>query len=243
MHRGMGGRHLVSVSPSPSSSASMLRRALRVMGDSFCNVQGGRRAIDWRIVAAFVFINSLVAVNAILHDPRIGYDRRSHFAYVEALAELRPVTLDDSEEYFSPPLPYVVPALLVRAGLPLFNAARGGQWVNLGLSIGVTLFLLMAGAAVSESPALRLAALALLGSLPVYYRTFAFVRGEPYLAFFATVTVYLVARIYRQPTWNMSQAAALGLCLGLVLLSRQSGISLVLAVALFLVWLWVRSPI
>jgi 4-amino-4-deoxy-L-arabinose transferase-like glycosyltransferase len=126
--------------------------------------------------------------------------------------------------------------------LPLFNAARGGQWVNLGLSIGVTLFLLMAGAAVSESPALRLAALALLGSLPVYYRTFAFVRGEPYLAFFATVTVYLVARIYRQPTWNMSQAAALGLCLGLVLLSRQSGISLVLAVALFLVWLWVRSP-
>jgi hypothetical protein len=99
----------------------------------------------------------------------------------------------------------------------------------------VTLFLLMAGAAVSESPALRLAALALLGSLPVYDRTFAFVRGEPELVFFAMVTLDLVARINRQPTWNLSQAAALGLCLSLVLLSRQSGISLVLAVVLFLV--------
>jgi hypothetical protein len=193
-------------------------------------------------VAAFVIVNSIVAVNAFRHDPRVGYDRRSHFAYIEALSEMRLVTLEDSEEYFSPPLPYLVPSLLVRAGVPLFDAARAGQWANLGLSIGVTLLLLMAAAAVSDSTALRLAALALLGSLPVYYRTFAFIRGEPYLVFFAMLTIYLIARVQRQDGWDYSGAAMLGIALGLVMLSRQSGVSLILAVGLFAAWRWFQSP-
>jgi len=227
---------------SPARSPSRLHRVLRVMGDSFCDLRGGSRSLDWRLVAAFVIVNSIVAVNAFLHDPRVGYDRRSHFAYIEALSELRLVTLEDSEEYFSPPLPYLVPSLLVRAGVPLFDAARAGQWANLGLSIGVTLLLLMAAAAVSDSAALRLAALALLGSLPVYYRTFAFVRPEPYLVFFAILTVYLIARIQRQDRWDYSGAATLGIALGLVMLSRQSGVSLILAVVLFAAWRGFQSP-
>ena len=198
--------------------------------------------MDWRIVAVFVIVNSIVAVNAFLHDPRVGYDRRSHFAYVEALSELRLVTLEDTEEYFSPPLPYLLPGLLVRAGVPLFDAARAGQWANLGLSVGVTMLLLMAAAAISDSSALRLAALALLGSLPVYYRTFAFVRGEPYLVFFSMWIVYLIVRVQSQDRWDYSDAAALGIGLGLVLLSRQSGLSVALAAAIFVGWRWLRSP-
>ena len=238
----MQGRRVALPPQSLPHSSSVLSRALRVVGDSFCDLRGGSRAIDWRIVAAFVIVNSIVAVNAFLHDPRVGYDRRSHFAYIEALSELRLVTLEDSEEYFSPPLPYLVPGLLVRAGVPLFDAARAGQWANLGLSIGVTILLLMGAAAIGESPALRVAALAFLGSLPVYYRTFAFVRGEPYLVFFTMWAVYLVARILSQDRWDYSDAAALGIALGLVLLSRQSGLSVVLAAALFLGWISLRSP-
>ena len=193
-------------------------------------------------MAAIVIVNSIVAINSGFHDPRVGYDRRSHFAYIEALSELRLVTLEDSEEYFSPPLPYLLPGLLVRAGVPLFDAARAGQWANLALSLGVTMLLLMTGAAISDSPVVRLAALALLGSFPVYYRTFAFVRGEPYLVFFTMLTVYLIARAQSQGRWDPSGAAALGIALGLVLLSRQSGLSVVLAAALFIGWRWLRSP-
>jgi 4-amino-4-deoxy-L-arabinose transferase-like glycosyltransferase len=220
----------------------MLRRALRVVGDSFCNFRGGSRTIDWWIVAAFVIVNSIVAVNAFLHDPRVGYDRKSHFAYIEALAEFRLVTLEDSEEYFSPPLPYLLPGILVGAGVPLFDAARAGQWGNLGLSIGVTLLLLMAARDASDSSALRLAALAFLGSLPVYYRTFAFIRAEPYLVFFTMLTIYLIVRLQRNDRWDYSGAATLGVILGLALLSRQSGVSLILAVMLFAAWRWFQSP-
>jgi hypothetical protein len=220
----------------------MLAHTRRLASEIFRQAFGGPRGTDWRILAVFVLINSIVAYNALQHDPRIGYDAEDHLAYIQALSEFRLPTPEDSVEYFVPPLPYVLPAMLVRAGASIFDAARASQWLNWGLSVGTTLLLLSVASELVQSPAMRLGTLALFGCLPVYYKTFAFVRGEPYLLFLATMTIYLVARREQRGTWSISSAVAMGLSLGLLLLARQNGLSIVVAVVGLLAWRWLRAP-
>jgi hypothetical protein len=99
--------------------------------------------IDVRPVAVFLVINGLVFVNACLHDPTIGYDNRSFFNYIETLSNLRLVTSHDSREFFSPPLPFALPALLMAtSGMDIVPAVKVGQFLNVGLSLGLTWYLL-----------------------------------------------------------------------------------------------------
>ena len=195
------------------------------------------------MILAFGVINGLVLVNACLHDPRIGYDAGANLEYIQALSHLHLVTPSDSYEFFSPPLPYVFPALAITiTGMGIFWAAKLAQYLNVLLSIGSTLYLIKTCHLISPRASLKLGALVFLGILPVYYKTFAFVRGEPYVLFFTMLILYDTLQMLVREQYTTANAILLGTAMGLCALSRQWGIFLFPSVLLLLAFQWVRLP-
>jgi len=188
---------------------------------------GGRPYLP--LVALLLLLNGLVLINALLHDPRVGYDAGNHLRYLAALASGRLVTPEDSGEFFSPPLPYVFPALVMGAThLDLYWAAKLGQLLNVLLSIATSLYVLRICHLINpEGRSLKLGALGFLAILPVYYKTFSYVRGEPYVTVFATAAAYYAIRALLQRTSGLRDVVPLGIALGCAALSRQWGILLV----------------
>lgn len=202
--------------------------------------------VAWAVVAAFALLNGVVVANAWRHDPRVGYDGNGHRAYTKVLASGRLPTPQDTHEFFSPPLPYVPTAIARRY---VEADTQPGRWrVDVALKVGQL-------AQAAMSPVLALAVLAsvrmirprrdafaafcallCLGMMPVYYRSFAMVRGEPFMATFAAVGVALTIRTYvtRRPT--IGGGAMAGLAIGAACLSRQWAFFLLPGLALLGLW-------
>jgi hypothetical protein len=77
-----------------------------------------------------------------IHDPRIGYDSVEHILYMQTLSHGRLPRQADSNEFFSPPLPYIPGALAMRLGVSPANALRTNQYAQVAFSILLTWFLL-----------------------------------------------------------------------------------------------------
>jgi hypothetical protein len=192
----------------------------------------GRR--DTFLVVVFLLINAIVAYNAVLHDPWIGYDAENHLSYIRALSDFHLVSPSESYEFFSPPLPYLIPAcLLAWTSLDLFAVAKAGQLVNVLLSLGVTYFLLRICDTIVPEARIKQGALVCLGIFPVYYKTFAFVRGEPYVVFFTMLVLYFALGLPADGRLKPGRLAWLGIFLGLLALSRQWGILVIAGVIFF----------
>ena len=181
------------------------------------------------LILLFLFINGLVLLNALLHDPQVGYDAHHHLRYLSALASGRLVTPEDSSEFFSPPLPYLLPAAwMALTPVPLYWAAKSGQLLNVLLSLATTLYVLrICHLTDPNDRSLKLGALGFLAILPVYYKTFSYLRGEPYVAMFAAASAYHALRVFWQRPCKLSDALALGVGLAGAALSRQWGVLLV----------------
>jgi hypothetical protein len=190
---------------------------------------------DRLLAAACLVLNTLVFVNAYLHDPAVGYDAHQHAKYVLTLSEGRLPLRGDTGEFFSPPLPYLAPALLLRTlHLDLHEALKGAQVVNALLSLGITFVLLeICEEAAPGDPGLPIGAVLLLGLLTVYYKSMSFVRGEPYVAFLSLLCLLLALRSFASK--GRRGVLSLGIALGLLLLSRQWGIFVVIAIVVFVV--------
>lgn len=209
--------------------------------------------VNRALVALFLLINAIVALNAIIHHPMIGYDGVGHLRYVGALAEGRIPTHEDTKEFFTPPLPFVVPALayaIIRepctaagvgsewdiSSIPpcLVVAGKVGQAQNVVVSLVLTFTLLkLSELLVPGSAIFKSSALALVGSLPVYYKTFAFVRSEPLLVALVLIALYQVlAMLMGAKRCTLLNTVILGVVLGFVVLSRQWGFFLLPGVAL-----------
>ena len=205
------------------------------------------------IVAAFLFINGLVLVNAVLHDPRVGYDSAQHLSYIKTLAAKgRLPTFAESGESYTPPLSYALPALTlrvtaeVRGDAPALSndspgkdvdaetpggrsqflllgiSAKFAQLLNWLCSIGLTLCVLKICELIEPGAAeFKFWSLLMLGALPVYYKTFAFVRGEPLAAFLVVVAAYHFLHMLLRKDFGWRRVLTLGLVLGLAILSRQ----------------------
>jgi hypothetical protein len=136
---------------------------------------------------------------------------------------------------FPPPLPYLLPAWLMGSqDWPLHKAMKGGQYLNILLSMILT-FTLLRLLRLVDTPSgfARLTGLMLLGMLPIYYRTFAYVRGEPFVAVFSVLCTYQVFKLFHVGPAAWGRAIKLGLSMGLLALSRQWGMMLFPAYALF----------
>ena len=202
----------------------------------------GHRPGNAAWILLLVLINAIVLSNAVRHDPRVGYDAADHLEYIEVLSQGRLPARADTAEFFSPPLPYLLPAMLRSTGLvSLHGAAKAAQFLNVLFSIGLTFSLISLCDLVRPGdPWLKSLALVCLGMLPVYYKTLAFVRGEPLLAFLCVFVVERTASFYLNRGWNTMQAIALGAAFSLMLLCRQWGFFVLPAVAVFAAVLAIR---
>ena len=156
----------------------------------------------WPVIVLFVAINVLVGINSIWHHPKIGYDVVDNLTYMQVLLHHLPKPTDTGE-YFSPPLPFFLPALFDQvctahdsAPLQPFDDfqisqpcrtpdGKFAQGINVLLSIGTTILLLLIADEIKPGNRFyKLSVLLVLANLTVYYKTFAQVRGEPYVVFF-----------------------------------------------------------
>ena len=171
----------------------------------------------------FILIQVVLSFDVIFHDPTVGYDAPSHLHYVATLAQFELPDRDQTVEFFSPPLPYVVPALVKAiGGVSLWWAAKAGQLMNLIFSIGLCWCVLkICDELEAGSIRLQFSSLALLAIVPVYYKSFSMVRGEPLLALMVVASVYWTLRAYRNVPRHAQDFAILGVLLGLAILSRQ----------------------
>jgi hypothetical protein len=195
------------------------------------------------IVVLAIAINLLVLINNFLHDPGIGYDAQDHLDYIYVLPYRLP-TPDDTREFFSAPLPYLIPAITNVTGRELFKIGdteyingRTAQLVNLLLSIWITLLVLKISSLIAPgNDHFKITSLALIGILPVYYKTFAQVRGEPYVVFFTLLLVYQIVARLKQVDFNPWRSGiVVGITMGGLALSRQWGM-LVLPAAAVLIY-------
>lgn len=208
------------------------------LASPFCSVKG----LNKPLLVVFLSLNSLVTLNACLHDPFVGYDVGEHLKYIETLGKLHLPTVTETAEFYSPPLPYALPALLVAAGAKdLWWPAKSGQLFNALLSIGLTFYLLkICDFFAVANPHLKTTTLLSLGLLPVYYKSFAFVRGEPFVAFFVVFIVYQALLVFVRRQWTWPRVVVLGVALGLLVLSRQWGFLLFPGLILWVLFLAVK---
>ena len=192
-------------------------------------------ALNFSLVIVFVTVNGIVLLNAVLHEPTIGYDAPQHFGYFETLAQFRLPTRADTREFFCPPLPYIFPAALVGfTAMDVWWAGKLAQIFNFLLSAGLTWYVIRLCHLIRPGDALfKTVSLAALGMLPVYYKTFSFIRGEPFVAFFAVFAVYQLLSVLLSLEFNRSRVILAGVGLGLLVLSRQWGILLFPAILVF----------
>lgn len=196
--------------------------------------------IDIGLLIAFALIQALVFSNAWRHDPRVGYDGFAHSSYIEALARGHLVSPKESYEFFSPPLPYALPALLIAAThTQVFNAAKLAQFIQVVVSAGLFLFLIGICRLIDKRSYVALGAVVFLGILPVYYKTFAFVRGEPSETFFAVAASYFFLRMFLRREYGWTAIARTGIAIGCGLLSRQWIVLLLPAFGIFAALNWI----
>jgi len=185
----------------------------------------------------FVLIQVVMLFDVTLHDPRIGYDAGEHLKYIATLANGQLPDPSDSSEFFSPPLPYAVPAIFNALGFGLIGwAGKAAQFANLLYSIGVCIFVLKICNLLSPgSFELQFWSLALLAIIPAYYKSFSMVRGEPLLCLFAMASVYYALRAFGEASRRRWDFIVLGVLLGLAVLCRQWGFLIFPALAIYAV--------
>lgn len=177
---------------------------------------------------AIVLVNALVLRNATAHEPTIGYDVGAHLHYARTLAQGRLPGPDDSEEFFAAPLAYLVPAVAAWFTDDWERLAESWQVANIVFSVILCGFLaaLVRELAPGDSrwPLLAPAvAVCMLGTLPVYQKTFAMARPDAFLAMATVIAAVGVTRLCRAPESSAARWAACGLLLALPPLARQWG--------------------
>jgi len=204
------------------------------------------------LIGLFVVLNAIVLFDAMRQPSAIGYDAEDHYANVRVIAEGRLPTKADSNEFFSPPVPYLAPALLTwignHSGLCATAQAtcntvirKFGQLQNGLISLIASFLLLKLGTRLDPDRLMpRAVALFLFATLPVYYKTFAFMRGEPFIVLFMLLLCDLLLKLRDRPLrrWD---ALLIGIYGGAIALSRQWGVLVLAGIALWWIVLAVRE--
>jgi hypothetical protein len=183
------------------------------------------------LVSLFILINLAVLFNAKIHNPEIAYDIEGHLGYVKALVEeARLPNPEETDEFFSPPLPYIFPFLVKQlTAVPYSLLAKIGQYTNWFISLFISYFVLrIAYILQPRGFDTRLIALFILGTLPVYYKTLAMgIRGEPYVSALSLALILLLLSTLADRKIVWLKYELIGVFLALIILSRQWGFFLI----------------
>ena len=186
----------------------------------------------------------VLVYNIINYDQIFGYDAEAHQAYINYISMYLPrslelPTVDMTREFFSPPIPYLFPAVV---GVLCRNLTTSSDFFNTCIPIYsfytqifqalILLFVIYIYIKVFKrlyvkSSTISLNILLTVSLLTVNYKTFAMIRGEPYILLFNSLLLLHLLNIfeknYELKIWDYLK---FGVLLGLIALSRQWGILL-----------------
>tara|TARA_B100000401_G_scaffold436934_1_gene381405 strand:+ start:2076 stop:3440 length:1365 start_codon:yes stop_codon:yes gene_type:complete len=195
--------------------------------------------------------------NIINYDPMSGYDAEGHHSYIDYIAmylprELKLPTVESSREFFSPPIPYLLPAFfqvicrnvldsadLVKTCQPIYGIfAQIFQSLLYFLSL---FFYMKLFKVIYERKTLfNLNVLLVISILTVNYRTFLMIRGEPYIIFLNSYLLYRFFLLLKNSfKYKKSDLIVFGLIIGALTLSRQW--ALLLFPAYFIILFFINS--
>ena len=198
-----------------------------------------RRTFVLGVIATVLCVAAAMAVvshNATRHEELIGYDVGNHLLYAQTLSQWRLPMPEDTPEFFSAPLPYVVPAVTLwfhEAGTDAAWEAMAESWQVANIvyaAITCVALVLLVGEGLGRdgqgwlgrlAPA---GAAAMFGTLPVVSRTFSMARPDAMCAAVTVLAALGVIRLCRRPDSSLARWAACGLLLGLTPLTRQWGV-------------------
>ena len=195
------------------------------------------RKQDTHIKLVIFVILLIMVFNVFSYYHEFGYDGQDHKWYIEVLPLDLP-TQNDTKEFFSPPLPYLFPSIidsicdkLVEANLTSVNCSI--FYGNISQLFQLFMFLIILFCYIkilnllSENKNYKNLTLILLLLIPVNYKTFVMIRGEPYVSFFFFIILYLLFSIIsREKDIKRADYIFLTLLMGGLGLSRQWGLLL-----------------
>jgi 4-amino-4-deoxy-L-arabinose transferase-like glycosyltransferase len=189
----------------------------------------------------------IVLWNTASYPAGAGYDAASHREYADFLINHHRLPMpNETPEYYSPPLYYIVAGAVTWFGgkLGIFgDPHKLGQLLNVPAVLG-TILLVVALARLlwPERRWLAPAAAGFVALSPVLMRTASMFNPEPTDLFVATLCVYLAARILVRRGYGWRAALGLGVALGCGEMIRQFALwTLAVVVIAFLVALWTRA--
>jgi hypothetical protein len=177
----------------------------------------------------------IALLNAYLHNPYVGYDADDYAAYIRTIATGQLPEMGENDEFFTPPLPFLLPALFeVFFHPPELVLLKIAQYINVLVAFGSIAILARISNLISggDDRSRNLTLLFIL-SLPVFYKTHAFVRAEPYLLFFILLYVEQLILISNGTISVSRFSVSSGLIFGAIMLSRQWGILIVPGILLY----------
>jgi hypothetical protein len=164
----------------------------------------------------------LMLINVFAHASYVGYDGWGFIFYIGELSLGHLPTREQTMEFFTPPLPFAAPALAMRLfGLNILQAAKIAQVMQLFVSMGTVCCLVRLCNRIGMDRVGTFFTLLLLAVRPVYSRTFAMVRGEPWVLFFIILMLDRITLIWFEDRMHWKEAIWLGVFLGLGLLGRH----------------------
>ena len=186
---------------------------------------------------AFVALAGLVVLwNAARYPAGAGYDATSHREYAAFLADHhRLPKINETPEYYSPPLYFALAGVLERLGgsLGLADGFKLAQLWNAAAVVGTLLLTIaLARRLWPERRWLPAAAAGFLALSPVLTRTASMINPEPTDLLFSVLSLYLAARVLAGRRYDLRAAIALGLAVGAQQMVRQFALWTLAVIAL-----------
>ena len=208
------------------------------------------------VFALISFLTLYILIyNIFFYNPILGYDGEAPYNYVNYFSrylpyEIKIPSMDDTREFFSPPLGYLIPSLaqvvcrnvisssnfLVECQ-PIYGKAT--QIFQSLMYIATILINLYTLKLFNKSNSfVNSSYLILISLLAVNYRTISMIRGEPYILFFLSIFILLILKIEKND-FNLNPKLIIfsGITIACIALSRQWGFFLFLPLLLQLMYL------
>lgn len=187
-----------------------------------------------------IFSTSFVLLYNFLHyTPMLGYDSYAHYTYIDFFSRYLPKDFrlpaySDTREYFSPPIPYIVPAFFqvlcrnIIESTDFLTECRSFysrytlifQYFLYLLTTFVNLKIL--GLIFNKKSKIFTSYFLLISMLSVSYRSFSMIRGEPYIVFFVSILIYLlISQSKVGYKYKFIDVLTFGLVIGSLALSKQ----------------------
>ena len=203
---------------------------------------------NYKILFLFLIVFFAMSFNIINYNHELGYDAAAHKWYVEVLPFALP-TDQDTYEFFSPPLPYIFPSLIDSVCDKLYELSlvnidcttlygKSTQILQALMFVLIIYFYMNIAQLIMPFNREFLDSLILLlVIISANYKTFAMIRGEPYVAFFISWSLYLFAKLFKNNfIFGRSDIYYFGIIFGLLALSRQWGFLFILSLLIFFVF-------